>query len=273
MKIKTRYAITMIMVLLLATAAAARPASAAISVSSTFKSSLDKTLAAADSAMKGKISTQYNDFVSLQQQDTQWDANIKAIHYKNAEAETLLRKQIKAVDAAKIDKLAIQVKQTRERYKKLFDLYASLNRQISVSRTMGTKDLTSMLRSQSEAMKPAVQLARQDIRNKEAALKAAKESAARTIKKLRDILAETEPLVIRIKAERSSTDIPKKSLAAEWKNASLAVKNRDLASTLASLTTSVSLSRQIVEQKRKIHTLEEKITAVIQKAKSQLPAA
>ncbi|UVI30755.1 hypothetical protein [Paenibacillus spongiae] len=273
MRHKTRCTIAMIMALLLAASVSAGPASAAISISSTFQSSLDKTLAAADGTMSSKISSQYKDFASLQQEDARWDASIKAIHYQNEEAESLLRKQIKLIDAAKIDKLELQVKQTRERNKKLLDLYASLNRQIAASRSIGTKEMTSMLRSQAEALKPAVQLARQDIRNKEDALKAAKANAARMMKKIRAALDETDPLVIRIKAERSSTDIPKKSLAAEWKKAGNAVKKRDAAATLASLTTSVSLTRQIIEQKRKIHTLETKIAAVIQQAKSQLPAS
>lgn len=262
----------LLITLMLYTVAPTAITAASLELSASMKTALGKMTAAADSSLKGKINTLYSDLLNLQEQDQNWDARIKTLHYKNEETLIVLRRQIKQIDADKLNKLEIQVNQTRDRYKPLFALYTSLNKQIAAAKPLKNKVLNAMLRLQADSMKTVYQLARQDIRTKENALKAAKDSAAKTIKKIRETLADIDPINVQIKAERSATNTPRKRVSTEWINFKYAVKKSDAKSTLDSLTTLVPLSHQIVYQKQKIHTLEKKISDTILKAKAQIPS-
>ncbi|MBP1994052.1 hypothetical protein [Paenibacillus eucommiae] len=247
------------------------PTAAAIEFTAAVKTALDKTTAAANSATASKINTLYSELITLQTQDRSWDDKIKAIHYKNEEAIILLRKQIKLIDAEKLSKLEIQVNQTRERYKPLFALSTSINQQIKTAKSLKNKNLNTFLQAQATSIKIAVQLARQDIKAKESALKSAKDSTAKTIKRLRGMLAETDPIHVQIKAERSKITVPKKNISTEWKNFNQAIKKSNATSSLNSLTSLVTHSRQVNGYKQKIHTLELKIGDIIIAARAQLP--
>ncbi len=262
---------TLLVTCMLATAAPTAASAASIEIPASVKPALDKTTASADRTLAGQIRTMYNELLVLQAQDQSWDEKIKAISYKNEEALLVLRKQIKQIDADKLSKLEIQVKQTRERYKPLFALYDSLNQQTAIAKSLGNKDLYALLRMKADGMKAAVQLARLDMRTKESSLKTAKDSAAKTMKKIRETLADIDPIKVQIKAERSAANMSKKRLSSAWAIFKQTVKKGDAKGTLNSLADSVAHLRQIVLHKQKIHALEKKISDILLKAKGQIP--
>ncbi|MDB5054731.1 MAG: hypothetical protein JWM44_2781 [Bacilli bacterium] len=220
------------------------------------KSALDKTIAAADNTSKGKMNLLYSNLIALQEQDQNEDESIKTIQYGNEEALIMLRKQIKQINADKISKLGNELKQTQDRYNPMFALYNSLN---------------TLFGSQANGMKAAVQLARYDIRTKQNSLNALKENTAKTIRSIRGILADIDPIEVQIKAERSESNTPRKRISSVWESFKQTVKKNDTKSTMDSLSTLVSISHQIVDHKQKIHNLENKISEIIAKAKSQIP--
>ncbi|WP_221469421.1 hypothetical protein [Cohnella nanjingensis] len=239
-------------------------------LSATAKTSFAKMKAAADAPLAAKLGAQYDELGALQKQAEQWDAQIKALHDRNDAAAADVRKLVSRIDADKIAKLDAQVKQAKERYKPLFANYAALNDKISAVRPLKNKELNALLKLQASTMKVSVQLARDEIRVKEAALKAAKASASAGAKKVRTALAETDPLKTRIQSEKSAASAAKKSFAAVWKTFNAAVKKQDAKGASDSLATLLTLARQTNDAKAKQHGLEQKIAETIAKSKSLL---
>ncbi|BBI31403.1 coiled-coil domain-containing protein [Cohnella abietis] len=233
------------------------------------KEAFDKTAASADKTTAAKLNGLYNELSNLLKQDQENETKIKAIHYRNEEALLALRKQIRDINADKLTKLEAQVKQTKNRYKPLFETYSSVNKQITVAKKLKNKTLTTMLSTQADVLKLSVKLAREDIKNKEEAYKTAKGATSLTIKSARDKLDTIDPLKVQIKAHRGAISLPRTSLSPVWTNFKHATKKSDIPSTLDSLSTLVMLSRQIVEQQQKIYILEGKITDIIVKTKAQ----
>lgn len=247
-------------------------AGAVVSISATTKKALDKTIASADSELKNKLNKQYSDFLQLQEQEKSGDARNKTIHYKNEDALAAVRKQMYEIDSAKIEHLEKHAEQTSDRYQPLFDMYKSLNRQISIAKSLGSKELASALTKQAQTMKVPLQLAREDIKLKKDALSAAKKERTNKIAQIRDTLSDIEPIEKKIKAERGAESIYKKNVTTEWSSFTRIVKKNDAKATSGSLAALISLSSQIVIQKQKMYDLEKKIGEIISKAKSQIPA-
>lgn len=245
-------------------------ADAAVTVSATTKKAFDKTLEAAEGDTKTKLMKQYNEFVSLQERERESEARIKTLHYKNDDAESAVRKQMYEIDAKKIAQLEAQLQQTRDKHQPLFDAYKSINQQKSIASALGSKELVSALKVQAEAMKIPLQLARDDIKAKDLLLKEAKKARTDKIAKIRKILSEIDSVEIKMKAEKSSESVYKKKVSSEWSYFMLHVKNKNPKAASASLGMLVSFSSKIVEQKTRLHELEQKITDIITKAKSQI---
>lgn len=268
-KINRRITI-LLLAMLIATAAPTALLAASMEFTASIKTAWDKTLAKADLTMKAKLNVLYKDFTALQVQEQNTDEQINKIHYANEQAELALRKQIKLIDAAKLEQLENQVKATRDRYKPLFEMYSSVNQQITAARAFKDKNLNAFLRSQADSMKIAVQIARQDIKAKEEALKTAKTLTAKKMKTLRDILAGADPLEIEIRAQKSAISSTKKRASSSWTTFTQAVKKLEASSTYDSFSSVVSYTRQAAYQKQNIQTLENRISDIIAKAKKQL---
>jgi hypothetical protein len=121
-------------------------------------------------------------------------------------------------------------------------------------------------------MRIAVQIARQDIRLKEAALQAAKSNAAKSKARLIGILAGIEPVKKQLTAENSASAACKKKITLASQRLTQAVKKKDGKRTADALTELVSLMRQITAHKQKTAALEKTISGIILQAKSQLPS-
>ncbi len=252
------------------TVPAGKAAAATVELTVPVKTAFDKTAASADSPTAAKLNSLYQDLGTLLGQDRDIETKIKALHYNNEETLIALRKQIRVINADKLSKLEAQVKLTKDRYKPLFEAYASVNKQITIARSLKNKTLNALLRTQADALKLSVQYAREDIRAKEAPLKEAKEATSRLIKAARETLAGIDPLKVQIKAQRSAASLPRASLSPVWTNFKYAIKQNEAKSALDSLGTLVMLSRQIVDQQQKIYALEVKITDIIVKTKAQI---
>ncbi|MCD9020409.1 hypothetical protein [Cohnella silvisoli] len=251
------------------TVPAAIASAATVELTVPIKTAFDATTASADSQTAVKLNSHYKDLGTLLGQDKDSEIKIKELHYRNEETLIALRKQIREIDADNLNKLEVQVLQTKERYKPLFAAYASLLKQITVARYAKNKTLNAVLRTQADAMKITVQLARQEIGSKQASFRKAKEATAQTIKAAREMLATIDPLKVQIKAQRSAANLPRASLSPVWTNFKYAIKKSDAKSTLDSIATLVMLTRQIVEQQQKIHALEVKIADILVKTKAQ----
>lgn len=235
------------------------------------KASLDKTLAVTAPAQAGQISSLYNELLTLETQDRNWDDQIKSLHAKNSDSLSALNKEIKQIDATLLDELEADATQTKERHQSLLSLYTALNKQIEAARLVKNKELSSMLRFQANTLKIPVQLARADIKAKENKWKAAKGDTAKTIKKIRGTLADIDPNNAQIKAKQSAIKTIEASLSPLWTAFKLAVKREDAVGAQGTLGSLITLFQQINEENQKTFNLEVKISDILSAAKAQIP--
>lgn len=242
---------------------------AALEFTAPVKAALDKLTAKTDAKTASGLYALYNQLYALQAQDRNIEEKIKALHYRNQENASLLRKQIRGIDAARLDKLKQEVERAKKRHQPLFDLYASIGRQIAAAKPLKSKTFNAALKAQQDGLKPAVQLAKDEIKAKEAALKTAKAEVARTIKAARDAVDAVGPLNVQIRAHRSAASFPRKSLSPVWTNFKYAAKQFDARAAADALETSIMLSKQILEKQQQIWTLENRIAVILDKTRAQ----
>ncbi|MGO4548413.1 hypothetical protein AB4Z29_26850 [Paenibacillus sp. 2TAB23] len=254
--------------LLLASPSAISAASFEFSV--TAKTAFDKMRGAADKSTAAKLSAQYSELQSTQKLLIDWDTRIDKLHYQNEEAVLATRKGIKEIDADKLLKLESAVAQAKKKYVPLFQLYDSLNQQLSIAKSFKDKLAVSILKPQVETTRAAVQLAKLDIRSKEAALKSAKSHTADTIKKLRNQLSGIDPLKVKIKAAKSTISTVKKQFSTETSLLNQVVKKGDAAGSSNSLARMLAFIKQINEQKQKNYSYEQQTMVIIAKVDAQL---
>ncbi|MCZ8513978.1 hypothetical protein O9H85_16425 [Paenibacillus filicis] len=260
-----------LLALLLVWAVPTTAAAASLEVTASLKASLDKTLAAADRAQAEKISALYNELLSLQQQEQEWDSKLKALHESNKNTSSALAKQVKQIDEASLNRLEAEFNQAKERYKPLFAQYTSLNKQIDAARAAKNKDLSAMLQLHANVLKIPIKLARMDLEAKMNAWQAAKKATGQKVKRIRGILDDADPIREQIKAKNSAVRTLESSITPAWNGFKQAARKGDSSGVQSSLATAVSLSRQIHSEKQKTYQLEAKISEILSKAGSQIP--
>jgi hypothetical protein len=256
--------------ILIAACLSVTAAAASYELSAAQKSGFDK-LAGSDPSLESQLNSQYAELIGLQQQEKTWDARTKALSGENDAALADLRREIAAIDSVALAKLKTDVEQTKERYKPLLESYTALNKQITAAKSLPGKELVSFLRMRADAMKIMVQLAKHDIKLKEAAYRAAKDSASLKQKKVRAAMADIEPVETTIKSEKSSAASAKKQFSENWKAFTPLIKKGDPYSLSAALTAVLSDLRQIVGHKQNVYGLENRIGDILASAKTRLP--
>jgi hypothetical protein len=263
-------AITLLSLLIaLATLAGSASASPTV-ITASVQASFDLTAAAAESAVRVRLKSQYSELSLLSAQYDSREIQIRALHDQNAESLIVVREAIKNIDQASVARLTAAVSSAKERYQPLFDQYSALNKRIALLKGLKDKTLNSVLKAQSEAMKLLVQLARQEIRDKEALLKAAKDTRTKRVAAARKILAGIDSPQISIKSQKSAASALNKRLTADWSDFKAAVRKQNSVLAGQSLSSMVSGYRQIAASKLKIIELEQKIAAIITATHKQI---
>lgn len=271
MNITGKFFAVLLAALLLVSAFPAAAAAASLEITASIKTSLDQTIANADRTQAAKIKSLYDELLTLQKQTREWDEKTSALHTANGEALAALQKQIKQIDAAKLEKLEAEAVQARERYKPLLDQYSSLNKQLEAARLISNKDLVGIVRFQINVLKIPVQVARANIKTKEEAWRTAKETASKTAKKIRATLSDADPVNVQLKAKKKAINTIETNVTPVWTAFKKTAKKGDAGSVLGTLTSVVSLSRQICEEQQKVYKLETKISDILSTAKAQIP--
>ncbi|OMF69643.1 hypothetical protein [Paenibacillus glucanolyticus] len=236
------------------------------SVNAQFKATAER----APGTIGSRLIKQYDDFKSERKQAMDWDDRISVLRYANEARTSETRKQINEIDKDHIHKLEEQLQAAKTKYQPLFNGYTALNKQIAAAKKLKDKSLSKLLQSQADGMKILVSLGRQDIRNKQAALTAAKKEKTSKAAKIRSILSEMDPYKSKIKGDKSAISNPSKLMATEWKNFKAAVKAKESARTTDTLSRLLTLSGQILTKKKSIYQYEQKIETIITRANAQL---
>ncbi|MNC12582.1 hypothetical protein D3C76_76790 [compost metagenome] len=249
---------------------AGKAAASGTELTPSIQAAFDLTAAVADSSSRSRLKSQYSELSALSAQYNSREEQIRKLHESNAQALLTVKEKIKNIDQANVTRLTAAVASTKARYQPLFDQYSALNTRISLIRRLGDKSLNSVLRTQSDAMKILVQMARQDIRDKEAQLKAAKDARTKKIAAVRKTLAGIESPQTSIKSQKSVVSSLNKRLSADWSSFKSAIRKKNPSLTGLSLSSLLSGHQQIAASKQKIIELEQKVAGVITAASKQV---
>jgi hypothetical protein len=267
---KTLLAVLLMMMSIFTSAGPAAAAAAVLTPA--IQAAFELTAATAESSARIRLRSQYTE---LSVQTAQYDSReeqIRILHEKNTQALIVVRNQIKEIDLVAVTRLTAAVNSTKQRYQPLFDQYAALNSRIALLKGLKDKTLNSVLRTQAEAMKIAVQIARQDIRDQEALLKAAKEARNVKIAAARKTLSGIESPQTTIKSQKSVASALNKVITAEFGDFKSAIRKQNPVLAGKSLTSLLSGYKQIAASKQKIIELEQKVAAVIAATAQQIAA-
>jgi hypothetical protein len=243
---------------------------ASVEMAPTVKASFDKMAASADRSVASRLTSAYQDVLTLDERNRGWDQNVAAVHSENADRLSALSEQLKHLDADKRQQLEEDYRQAKQRYQPLFDTYKALNKQVAFARLFKSKEASVALRAQADAMKMPLDLARQEIKTKLDAWNGAKKSTADTVKRVRATIAETKPLQDQIKAKKKSITSMNQRFSEVWKSFSPAARKGDAAAALHALTGAVSAAQQRNDLKEGVYALEIGIRDILQRAKNQL---
>lgn len=248
---------------------AGQAAASATVITSSVEASFGLTAAAADSAGRARLKALFSELSLLSAQYDSRETEIRALHDRNTEALKTAKEAVKNIDLAAISRLSAAVTSAKARYQPLFDQYSALNKRISLLKGLKDKTLNAVLRAQSEAMKLLVQAARQEIRDKEALLKVAKDTRTRKVAAVRKTLAGIDSLQSRIKSQKSAAAALNKRLTADWSDFRAAIRKQNASLAGQALSSAVSGYRQIAACKLKIIEHEQAVAGVIAAALKQ----
>lgn len=246
-------------------------AASSAQLSKTAKASVEKLAAQTEAPLQTKLTEQSKKIQELEIQDDSLDKEIDSLHHANAEKLLAINAGIKQLNAEKLDKLKKAAADAREQYKPVFTLQTSLNKQLTYARKLKNKALAESLEAQLSVVKTTAIIAREDIRLKDAAYTKAKEAASKTVTSVRTVLKDVSLEQVRIRSEKKASVETGKQIAADSKSLTAALKNKDAAETLRSLTALTTLSNQIINQKSRISSSEKKVSTILEKAASLLP--
>lgn len=249
-------------------------ASAAIAApfefSPTAKNAFDKMAASTDESTAKKLNKAYTELKSLQKQELDLDAATNTLRYANEEAELAVRKRIKEIGQREIKAAEAALNAAKKQHQPLFDLYEAQKKQLSAAKKLKNKSLTEYWNWQVDLTKMAVQLAKDDIRRKETALKNVKAKATADMKKIRDILAANDATKVKLKSARSAVSTTRKLFTAESKVLLQAVRKGEPFAALSSFNGMLVYQKQILKDKSSMLALEQKIKNVIGQAESAI---
>jgi hypothetical protein len=270
MKVFKSMPLLLLTVLLLLSTSSGAFAASITELTPSIKAAFDLTSATADGPARVKLTSLYNDLSTLKLQYDQREEQIRILHYNNEQSLVVVRQQIKGIDLEAVTRLEASVKSCKQRYQPLFDQYSALNKRISIAKSLKNKTLNTVLRAQGDAMKILVQLARQEISDKQNQLSAAKKTRTQKIAEARKTLSGIESPQITIKSNKSVITSLNKRASADWTDFKSAIRKQNLTLTTQSLSSLVSGYRQIATHKQKIIELEQKVSLVIANTKKQI---
>ncbi|WP_146767159.1 hypothetical protein [Paenibacillus sp. YN15] len=240
-------------------------------LSKTAKASVEKLAAQSNASLQTKLTEQSGKIQELESQDGKLNQEIENLHRVNADKRLAINTGIKQHNAEKLSQLKNEAAAARERYKPLFTLQTSLNKQLTAARKLKNKPLIEALEAQLSVVRVSALLAREEIRMKDTAYTKLKDAASKTVNAVRTVLKEASVEQTKIQSEKKASAETGKQIAAESKSLTAAIKSKDATETLRSLTALTTLSNQIINQKTRIISSEKKIAAILEKAASLLP--
>ncbi|MBB6023478.1 hypothetical protein HNR77_004578 [Paenibacillus sp. JGP012] len=222
----------------------------------------DTVLNKADASAKRSLLQAYESAGKWKTQEGVWQQKIKQLHKANADELVQLRKAIRETDAVKLTALQKSLEDTQVRYEPLFNLYRSLNQQMSAAKAVQNKEWRAALHAQAETLKPLVKLAREDIRTRKASLAEARKQKNAEIKRLRTMLIETTAVKKQIQTAQKQVSLARERYASVLRSFKQILKKVEPARTLTALNSLAAAAEKWASARQNIYTLEQKVSEI-----------
>lgn len=203
--------------------------------------------------------------IKLEKQNTQ------VLRKSNDAVQKAINESVKNIDKSKLTELKAAADQAEKKYAPLLADYANLGKQITAAKKNKDKKTADLLDLKRNRLKPSVDAAKLEIKNKKAALSAAKQAAAAKTKLVKDALAPVTVLRKQITEENKLIAASNKSRAVADKLYKSAVKQGNAVTAAAELTIIYGELGKVHSSQQKIYSWEKQITSVLTSAKAKLP--
>ncbi|WP_156395385.1 hypothetical protein [Paenibacillus sp. Root52] len=233
---------------------------AGIELGVTAQKAWNDVLNKADRQTKASLQRAYENVGSLEGQGKTWEQKTKALHTSNMAELKRLQASIRQTDEKKISSLTLSLERTQARYEPLFALYTSVNKQLDAARATKNKEWTAVVRAQADTLKPAVQLAREEIRMKKSELAEARKRKNTEIKRLRSMLSGADSVKRQIQTAKKQVSLTKERYSNALKQFKQSLKQTQPSRVLSSLNQLVSATEKWTSTKQHVYTLEQKVS-------------
>ncbi|MDQ0171719.1 hypothetical protein [Paenibacillus tundrae] len=243
---------------------------AGIELGVTAQKAWNDVLNKADRQTKTSLQRGYENVGSLKGQGETWEKKTKALHTSNMTELKRLQASIRQTDEKKISSLTHSLKRAQARYEPLFALYTAVNKQLDAARATKNKEWTAVVRAQADTLKPAVQLAREEIRLKKNELAEARKRKNTEIKRLRSMLSGADSVKRQIQTAKKQVSLTKERYSNALKQFKQSLKQTQPSRVLSSLNQLVSATEKWTSTKQHVYTLEQKVSNHYTKVNQEL---
>lgn len=243
---------------------------AGIELGVTAQKAWNNVLNKADRQTKASLQRGYENVGSLEGQGKAWEQKTKALHTSNMAELKRLQASIRQTDEKKISSLTHSLKRAQARYEPLFALYTAVNKQLDAARATKNKEWTAVVRAQADTLKPAVQLAREEIRLKKNELAEARKRKNTEIKRLRSMLSGADSVKRQIQTAKKQVSLTKERYSNALKQFKQSLKQTQPSRVLSSLNQLVSATEKWTSTKQHVYTLEQKVSNHYTKVNQEL---
>ncbi len=218
------------------------------------------------------IDALYDGYTALETANKIEKQAIQALR-KDSEARLkTVNASVKAIDKAKIDRLAADAVALPNRHAALLKQYADLGKQAADARKRKDKKNADLLDLKRNKLKPSVDAAKSEIAKAKEALASAKKQAAAKAQIVKNALTPVAALKKQVTAENKTIAAYNKTRAASYKRYRSSVKSGGAITAAAELALMYTQLDKIHASQQKIYGWEKQIAAAIQSAAAKIPS-
>lgn len=237
-----------------------------------FTSNLSQVHAATewDSALDD-INALYNNYTTLQETLKTDNLKIQKLRKLNNDDLKSINIILKSVNEPQLTRLKTEATAIQNKHNPLLKQYSELSQQSAAAKKAKDLKTSTMLDLKRNKLKPAVVLAKTEIKAKTDALAAARKLTASKTKPAKDALIPIAALKKQIAAENKNVTAAQKVRSEADKQYKSAVKKGDAVAAAAGMRTSYKQLEQIHAMQQNLYNWEQKITVALRAAESKLP--
>ena len=223
-----------------------------------------------DSALDN-INALHNNYTSLQETIKNDSLKIQKLRKVNNDDLKSINLKLQSFDEPLLTRLKVEVTAIQNKHAPLLKQYSELGKQSTAAKKAKDLKTATILDLKRNKLKPAVVLARSEVKTKTEALAAARKLTATKTKPAKDALVTVTTLKKQIAVENKKVSAAQKARSEADKQYKIAVKQGDAILAAAEMRTSYEHMLQIHAMQQTLYSWEQKISVALRAAESKLP--